>query len=166
MYSIQDLTIHKGVPGHYLQLAQGWRVYAEQLMVAEGYINHDPLMKLINLKWYLRAVTNAIIDSATHVYGMTSEAAMKLMGEGDFEEERGAAGKWVRAQLTSAQLSTYFVGYQEHIELRKTVEELWGEEFTLRRYHDQALSYGWPPVRFVKALMLDELIPQRGEQTS
>ena len=182
MLSMQDLTIHEGVPGHYLQLAlsnrypsmlrsvlwsgpfvEGWGVYAEQMMIAEGYMNHDPLMKLINLKWYLRAVTNAIIDSAIHVDGMTRDAAMKLMIEGGFQEEREAAGKWVRAQLTSAQLSTYFVGYQEHLEMRAAVEKLWGDEFTLRRYHDQVLSYGSPPVKYARALILNEQIPQRAE---
>lgn len=182
IYSIQDLTIHEAVPGHYLQLAlsnrypstlrgilwsgpfvEGWAVYAEQVMIEAGYQDGDPLMKLINLKWYLRAVTNAIIDSAIHVDGMTRDAAMKLMVEGGFQEEREAAGKWVRAQLTSAQLSTYFVGYQEHIAMRAAVEEAWGEEFTLRRYHDQALSYGSPPVRFVRALILGDEVPRRAE---
>ena len=180
MYSIQDLTIHEGVPGHYLQIAlsnrypsalrsvlwsgpfvEGWGVYAEQMMIDEGYVNHDPLMKLINLKWYLRSITNAIIDSAIHVDGMTRDAAMKLMIEGGFQEESEAELKWVRAQLSSAQLSTYFVGFQEHIEMRAAVQEAWGEEFTLRRYHDQALSYGSPPVKFVRALMLNEPIPQQ-----
>ncbi len=182
MFSMQDLTIHEGVPGHSLQLAlsnrypstlravlwsgpfvEGWGVYAEQMMIEQGYLDHDPLMKLINLKWYLRAITNAIMDSAIHVDGMTEEAAMRLMVEGGFQEEREAAGKWVRAQLTSAQLSTYFVGYQEHLEMRAAMEAAWGDEFTLRRYHDQALSYGSPPVRFVRALMLGERIPRRRE---
>jgi uncharacterized protein (DUF885 family) len=180
IYSIQDLTIHEGVPGHYLQLAlsnrypstlravlgsgpfiEGWGVYAEQMMISEGYLDHDPLMKLINLKWYLRGITNAIIDSAIHVDGMTRDAAMNLMIEGGFQEEREAAGKWVRAQLSSSQLSTYFVGYQEHIEMRAAVEQAWGDEFTLRRYHDQALSYGSPPVKYVRALMLNEPVPRR-----
>jgi len=179
LYSIQDLTIHEGVPGHYLQLAlsnrypstlrsvlwsgpfvEGWAVYAERVMVDEGYLDNDPLMRLINLKWYLRAVTNAIIDSAIHVDGMTYDEAMTLMIEGGFQEEREAHGKWVRAQLTSAQLSTYFVGYQEHADMREAVEAAWGAEFTLRRYHDQALSYGSPPVRYVRALMLNEPIPE------
>jgi uncharacterized protein (DUF885 family) len=179
LYSLQDLTIHEGVPGHYLQLAlsnrypstlrailssgpfvEGWAVYAEQMMIDAGYQDNDPLQELIALKWYLRAVTNAIIDSAIHVDGMTREEAMKLMVEGGFQEEREAAGKWVRAQLTSAQLSTYFVGYQEHVAMRAAVEKAWGDEFTLRRYHDQALSYGSPPVRFVRALMLGEEIAQ------
>jgi uncharacterized protein (DUF885 family) len=177
VYSIQSLTIHEAVPGHYLQLAlsnrhrstlrsalwsgpfvEGWAVYAERVMIEAGYLDHDPLMRLINRKWYLRAITNAIIDSAIHVDGMKQEEAMKLMIEGGFQEEREAAGKWVRAQLSSAQLSTYFVGYQEHEALRADVEEAWGDEFTLRRYHDQLLSYGSPPVRFVRALMLNEPI--------
>ena len=179
LYSIQVLTIHEGVPGHYLQIAlsnrypstlrgvlrsgpfiEGWAVYIERVMTDEGYLNNDPLMRLMMLKWNLRAVTNAIIDSAIHVDGMTREQAMKLMIEGGFQEEREAAGKWVRAQLTSAQLSTYFVGYQEHIETRRAVEEAWGDEFTLRRYHDQALSYGSPPGKFVRALILNEAIPR------
>jgi len=182
LYSIQDLTIHEGVPGHYLQLAlsnrypstlrgvlgsgpmiEGWAVYAERVMIDEGYQDNDPLQRLIMLKWYLRAVTNAIIDAAIHVDGMTRDEAMKLMIEGGFQEEREAAGKWVRAQLTSTQLSTYFVGYQEWVELRKAVEEAWGGEFTLRRYHDQVLSYGSPPVKYVRALTLGEDIPKGGE---
>ncbi len=178
LLSIQALTAHEAMPGHHLQLAlsnrypsilrsvlwsgpfvEGWAVYAERLMVDEGYLDNDPLMRLINLKWYLRAVTNAIIDQAIHVDGMSRDAAMKLMIEGGFQEEREAAGKWVRAQLTATQLSTYFVGYQEHIDMRTAVEQAWADEFTLRRYHDQALSYGSPSVKYVRALIMNEPIP-------
>ncbi len=179
LYSIQNLTLHEGVPGHFLQITlsnrypsalrsvlwsasfvEGWGVYAEQMMITEGYLNHDPLMKLINLKWYLRAITNAIIDSAIHVDGMSRESAMNLMIEGGFQEESEAANKWVRAQLSSTQLSTYFVGFQEHMETRAAMEAAWADEFTLRRYHDQVLSYGSPPVKYVRALMLGEAIPR------
>ena len=182
LYSLHTLTIHDGVPGHFLQGAisnrhpsilrsvlwsgpfvEGWAVYTERMMIDAGYRDDNPLQRLITLKWYLRIVINAIIDSAIHVDGMTREAAMKLMVEGGFQEEREAAGKWVRAQLTSVQLSTYFVGVQEHRDLRAEVETLWGDEFTLQRYHDQVLSYGSPPVRFVRALMLNEAIPERGK---
>ena len=178
LLSIQALTVHEAMPGHHLQLAlsnrypsilrsvlwsgpfvEGWAVYAERLMVDEGYLDNDPLMRLINLKWYLRAITNAIIDQAIHVDGMSRDAAMKLMIEGGFQEEREAAGKWVRAQLTATQLSTYFVGYQEHIDMRAAVEQAWRDEFTLRRYHDQALSYGSPSVKYVRALIMNKPIP-------
>jgi len=127
-------------------------------MQEQGFRGGDPLMRLVQLKWYLRAVTNAIIDAAIHVDGMTRDEAMQLMTVTGFQEEREAAGKWVRAQLTSAQLSTYFVGYLEHADLRAEAERRWGEEFSLKRYHDQVLSFGSPPGRFVRALMFDEPI--------
>jgi uncharacterized protein (DUF885 family) len=175
--SIANLTIHEAMPGHYLQLAhanrypsvlramlysgpfvEGWAVYAERVMQEQGFRGDDPLMRLVQLKWYLRAVTNAIMDSAIHVDGMTRGEAMRLMTVTGFQEEREAAGKWVRAQLTSAQLSTYFVGYLEHADLREAAEHRLGDKFSLKRYHDQVLSYGSPPGRFVRALMFDEPI--------
>jgi uncharacterized protein (DUF885 family) len=175
--SIANLTIHEAMPGHYLQIAhsnrypsvlramlgsgpfvEGWAVYAERVMREQGFRGDDPLMKLVQLKWYLRAVTNAIMDSAIHVDGMTRDEAMKLMTETGFQEEREAAGKWVRAQLTSAQLSTYFVGYQEHADMRAEAERRLGTKFDLKQYHDRVLSYGSPPVRFVRELTFDEPI--------
>ena len=175
--SIANLTIHEAMPGHYLQLAhsnrypsvlramlgsgpfiEGWAVYSERVMHEQGFRAEDPLMWLVQLKWYLRAVTNAIIDSAIHVDGMTREQAMQLMTRTGFQEESEAAGKWVRAQLTSAQLSTYFVGYQEHADLRAETEARKKRTFDIKQYHDEVLSYGSPPVRFVRALLLDEPI--------
>ncbi|TXT19745.1 MAG: lipoprotein, partial [Planctomycetota bacterium] len=177
--SIHDLTIHEAMPGHFLQIAhsnrsprrlrallssgtfvEGWGVYSEQLMSEEGFLDRDPLMRLIALKWYLRGVANSILDQAIHVDGMNREEAMKLMVHDTFQEEREAALKWIRAQLTSTQLSTYFVGYQEHRDLRTAAEKAWADKFTLKRYHDGTLSFGSPPVRFVKALLLDEPIPE------
>ena len=171
--SIHNLSIHEAIPGHFLQLAhsnrypsllravlssgvfiEGWAVYTEQMMADEGYMNSDPLMKLIALKWYLRGIANAIIDQAIHAEGMTEEEAMRLMTVTTFQEEREAAGKWIRAQLTSTQLSTYFVGYQEHRDLRAEVEKNKGDAFNLKKYHDQVISYGSPPVRFVRRLVL------------
>ncbi len=136
-HAIQDVTFHEAMPGHYLQLAQsnrypsklrsilssgtfveGWGVYAERVMTDAGYRDNDPLMKLVNRKMYLRTISNALLDQGVHVDGMTREQAMQLMTHEVFQEEREAAGKWVRAQLSSTQLSTYFVGFQEHWDLR------------------------------------------------
>jgi uncharacterized protein (DUF885 family) len=172
--SIYNLTIHEAMPGHYLQLmhanrydsplravlasgsfVEGWAVYTEGMMVEEGFLNHDPLMHLIQLKWYLRSVGNAMLDQAVHVDGISREDAMYMMTHDTFQQEREAAGKWVRAQLSAAQLPTYFVGVQEHLALREEAKKAWGKDFTLKRYHDEVLAYGSPPVRYVRELMLD-----------
>jgi uncharacterized protein (DUF885 family) len=172
--SIYDLTIHEAMPGHYLQLmhanrydsalravlasgsfVEGWAVYAERMMVEEGFLDKDPLMHLIQLKWYLRSIGNAILDQAVHVDGISREEAMHLMTHDTFQQEREAAGKWVRVQLTAAQLPTYFVGVQEHLALREEARRTWGKGFTLKRYHDAVLAYGSPPVRYARELMLN-----------
>ena len=176
--SIHNLTIHEAMPGHFLQLVhsnrypsvlrsvlssgvfiEGWAVYGERVMMHEGFLDGDPLMRLIVLKWYLRAVANAILDQRIHCEGMAREEALRLMIEDTFQEEREAAGKWTRAQLTSVQLSTYFVGYIEHARLREEVETAWGPRFALKRYHDALLSFGSPPVKYVRALLLDLPVP-------
>ena len=41
-----------------------------------------------------------------------------MMKEG-FQQEGEAVAKWKRARLTSSQLSTYFVGATEHLDLRE-----------------------------------------------
>ncbi len=172
--SIRNLTMHEAMPGHYLQLAhankypstlravlgsgpfvEGWAVYAERLMVDAGYGDGDPLMKLVQLKWYLRTIVNALLDQAVHVDGMSRATAMKLMTETGFQEEREAAGKWTRAQLTSAQLPVYFVGAQEHFALRAEAAQRAGAAFDLKAYHDKVLSFGSPPVRFARELLFD-----------
>jgi uncharacterized protein (DUF885 family) len=146
--SIRNLTVHEAMPGHYLQLAhanrypstlravlgsgpfvEGWAVYAERQMVDAGFGGGDPLMRLVQLKWYLRTIVNALLDQAVHVDGISRNAAMKLMTETGFQEEREAAGKWTRAQLTSAQLPVYFVGAQEHLALRAEAERRAGAAF-------------------------------------
>lgn len=172
--SIAELTVHEAMPGHFLQLwhsnrypsvlravlgsgtfIEGWAVYAEQLMVDQGFLDHDPLFDLVHLKWNLRVIANALLDQGVQVDGMTREQAMQLMTIKTFQQEREAAAKWVRAQLTAAQLPTYFVGWQEHLDLRREAERRWGKDFTQRRYNDAVLSFGSPPVRYVRELMFD-----------
>ena len=174
---IHLLSIHEGTPGHYLEgwhsakfpstlravlrsglFAEGWAVYTERMMQEQGYLNNDPLFHLVQLKFYLRTISNAILDQGVHVDNWDREKAMHLMTHDAFQQESEASGKWVRAQLTSAQLPTYFVGAQEHFDTRKAVQDKLGDKFNLKAYHDQVLSYGAPPVRFARQLMLDQPI--------
>lgn len=176
--SIHNLTVHEAMPGHFVQLAfsnrhpsrlrsllssgtfvEGWACYTEQMMSEEGFLKDDPLMRLVTLKWALRTIANTLLDQAVHVDGIRREDAMRLMTQDAFQEEREAAGKWIRAQVTSCQLSTYFVGYQDHRDLRLAVEKAWGPKFTLKKYHDAVVANGSPPARYVRALVLNEVVP-------
>ena len=97
---------------------------------------------------------NALIDQGLHFGELDEEAALSLLMDGAFQEKNEARGKLVRAQVTSTQLSTYFVGYQEVQGLREEVERIEGTDFSLRRFHDAFLSHGSPPVRVIREAML------------
>lgn len=175
--SIDELTIHEAMPGHYVQLwhanrhpsvlravlgsgtfIEGWACYAEDMMSEVRDTPGDPLRKLITLKWRLRSISNAALDHGIHVEDWDEAAAMAFMTGVALQEESEARGKWTRARVSSTQLSTYYVGWREHHALRQEAKRIWGGDFNLKRYHDTALSHGSPPARLVRALMFNETI--------
>ena len=171
-YMIRDLIVHEAMPGHFLQLArsnefraptlvraifqsgpfiEGWAVYCEQVMAERGY--GGPEVKMQQLKMRLRAICNAILDQSIHAGNMSEKEAMELMTKEGYQQEGEAVAKWKRARLTSAQLSTYFVGATEHLDLRAAAQKKLGNQFNLKKYNDQVISYGSPAVKYVRELM-------------
>jgi uncharacterized protein (DUF885 family) len=192
-------TIHEGSPGHYLQLVysnrcpslaravfgsgvfvEGWAVYVTQVMMDAGFHAHDPALMLIHWKFYLRAITNAMIDIGIHAGTMTEEEAMDLMVRGGFQEESEARKKWDRARLSSTQLSTYFVGSMEMWKLER--ERRWraavavgdprgaaavpaprvvggfGETpgFSYKEHLESVIAHGSPPIPLIRRILLGE----------
>jgi uncharacterized protein (DUF885 family) len=191
------LSIHEGVPGHYLQLAwsnrtpnlsravfssgmfaEGWAVYVTQVMMDLGYGDFEPALLLTHWKFYLRAITNAIMDVAIHTAGMTEDEAMSLMVDGGFQEEDEARAKWLRARLTSTQLSTYYLGSVEmwdmEVEARRRAARGAGESadvvppqrvvggmgdtpgFDYRSHLESVISHGTPPIKWVSRILFGD----------
>jgi uncharacterized protein (DUF885 family) len=119
---------------------EGWAVHAEEIMARLGC--GGPATRVQRLKMMLRTTINALLDAGVHADGMTEAAALALMTGAGHQEEGEAVGKWRRAQLTSAQLSTYFVGYAE---LAPVVAG--------RNRYDEVLAHGSPPPRHLPALL-------------
>jgi uncharacterized protein (DUF885 family) len=175
-HMVHNLVVHEAMPGHYLQLQhsrrftgsgtairaairsgafiEGWAVYGERIMAEQGYPGDgDPrTVRMQQLKMQLRTIINAILDSRIHGHGMTEAEAMTLMTGRGYQEEGEAAGKWRRALLTSAQLSTYYVGYTEVSDLARDLRAAHPEEGD-REIHDAMLAHGSPPVRLLRTLL-------------
>jgi hypothetical protein len=173
---VHNLIVHEAMPGHYLQLqhsrrftgsatairaslrsgsfVEGWAVYAEQVMAEHGYPgNGDPrAVRMQQLKMQLRMIINTILDARVHGHGMTERDAMRLMTGRGYQEDGEAAGKWRRALLTSAQLSTYYVGYTEVCDLAAELKAAGGAGE--RAVHDQMLAHGSPPPRLLRTLLV------------
>jgi uncharacterized protein (DUF885 family) len=191
------LAIHEGVPGHYLQLAwsnrtpnlvrsifqsgmfaEGWAVYVTQVMMDLGYGDHEPALMLVHWKFYLRAITNALMDVRIHAGGMTEDEAMRLMVDGGFQEPDEARAKWLRARLTSTQLSTYYLGSLEMWDMevaarRRAASEAGADSeavpaqqvvgglgetpgFDYRRHLESVISQGMPPIKWVRRIVVGD----------
>ena len=165
---IRNLTVHEAMPGHFLQLAhsrryrgstrtrllgfsgpfvEGWAVYVEEQMTDLGFGGVPVRMQ--QLKMQLRMALNAVIDQLVHCEGLTEQDAMAMMTGRGFQEEGEAAGKWRRAQLTSTQLSTYFVGYLEVAAIGAARPA----GTSVRAWHDAMLAHGSPPPRHLRTLL-------------
>ncbi len=197
--ALRILTIHEAVPGHYLQgtyanrnpslprtvlwsgvFAEGWAVYVTQVMMDLGYGADDPALLLAHWKYYMRAITNAIMDVRIHVSGMTEDEAMALMVEGGFQEDAEARNKWIRARLTSTQLSTYFVGgslfWEIELEARRRAAAASGDArgaaavpeprvvgaigdtpgFRYREHLERVIGHGSPPMPVLRELLFGD----------
>ncbi len=189
------LTIHEAVPGHYLQgayanrslslprsifqsglFAEGWAVYVTQVMMDAGYGADDPALMLTHWKFYLRSVTNAIIDARIHCDGMTEDEAVRLMVDDGFQEEAEARAKFRRARLSSTQLSTYFAGSMEmwdiELDARRRAARAAGADpsaiqpqalpgglgdtpgFRYRDHLESVIGHGAPPTSLLRRLLL------------
>jgi uncharacterized protein (DUF885 family) len=177
-HMLHNLTIHEAMPGHVEQLShayryqasnqvrgvfisgsfvEGWAVYAEELMASRGYRSDisaeaAAAVRMQQLKMQLRSLLNTIMDISFHSGDRDERQAMELMTVRGYQEDGEAAGKWRRVQLSSTQLSTYYVGYLEVsglvAELRRT-HPSWSD----RQLHDEVLNYGSPPVRYLRQLL-------------
>jgi uncharacterized protein (DUF885 family) len=175
-HMVHNLMVHEAMPGHYLQLqhsrrfsgsgtairaalrsgsfTEGWAVYTEELMASHGYPGEgDPrAVRMQQLKMQLRTIINAILDARVHAHGMTETEAMTLMTGRGYQEEGEAAGKWRRALITSAQLSTYYVGYSEISDLARELKAADPGQ-PEQEIYDRMLAHGSPPVRLLRTLI-------------
>ena len=167
-HMLKILTIHEAYPGHYVQLehanqnpslirrvyqsdpfVEGWAVYGEVTMLNEGFGGGDLRLRLMQLKFYLRAVANSILDYQMHCTDLNDEDTMKFLTQDAFQSEGEAKLKAIRAKQSSVQLSTYFVGRMAHYKLHQAIEREMGDKFGLERYHEAVLANGSIPPKYL-----------------
>lgn len=176
-YTLEWLSIHEALPGHYVQFehlnniqperrrllrslfangayVEGWAEYIAQVMMDEGFLNNDPRFRMVMRKIRLRLLANAILDVKMQTMGMTDEQAMDLMTKDAFQTQAEAEGKLARAKLSSTQLPTYYVGLREWLAFRKKYQAEAGKNFDMLKFHDLVLDQGPLPVPVVEKLVM------------
>jgi uncharacterized protein (DUF885 family) len=177
-YALPIVSIHEAYPGHYVQFlwtnrveskvrkllgsgsfSEGWGLYTEQMMLDEGFGGgtgpQADKLRLNQLGLYLQRLARYVAGLSLHTRGMTYEQAVRL-----FEEEaymtRINAEREARRGTSDPTYLVYALGKKMLMELREDAKAKWGPDFTLQRFHDQVVSYGYPPVPIVRRLMLGE----------
>jgi uncharacterized protein (DUF885 family) len=176
-FTLQWLSIHEALPGHYIQFehlnniqperrrllrslyangayVEGWAEYIAQVMMDEGFLDNDPRFRMVMRKIRLRVISNAILDIKMQTMKMTDQEAMDLMTKESFQTQAEADGKLQRAKLSSTQLPTYYVGIREWFALREKYQAAAGKNFKLLKFHDLVLDEGPLPVPVVEKLVM------------
>ena len=176
-FTLQWLSLHEGLPGHYVQAehanniqpesrrlvraifgngayVEGWAEYGAQVMMDEGFLNNDPRFRMTMHKLRLRVLANTILDIKMQTMSMTDAQAMDLMTKDAFQTQAEADGKLLRAKLSSTQLPTYYVGLREWFALRKEYQARAGKNFDMLKFHDLVLDQGALPVPAVGKLVM------------
>ena len=172
---LKILTVHEAMPGHYVQAqysgqirpesrrllravygnvpyVEGWAVYATQFMIEDGYYKNDPGMQLTWYKHLLRVVANTILDIRLQTLNMSEQEALDLMIQDTYQEKEEAIAKYQRAQLSSAQLPAYFLGWRGWVKLRGEAQNRpnWNES----GFHQASLNEGAVPLEALRDLLL------------
>lgn len=139
-------------------MAEGWAVMVERLMHEAGYSEGRPLSRLFSLKMRLRVFINAMIDVRLHTSDDedAERFALELMTARGFQETAEATRKLRRAKITSTQLSTYYVGYQEMLDIYRDAEQTQGPSFDRKAFLEKMIGYGTIYPRIIRRLLAAE----------
>jgi hypothetical protein len=176
--SLGDLlatTVHEVYPGHFVQgrfaeaaptrvqrafgdyaFVEGWAHYAEQMMTDEGFGKDDPANRLAMLRGALLRNCRFAAAFAIHVDGLPLDRVARRFVEDCHQETATAREQAARGTFDPGYFA-YTLGKLQILALRDEVRAALGSAFSLRKFHDELLSHGAPPVALVHDRVLQDL---------
>lgn len=166
-------TAHETFPGHYLQFlyvhqfptktrkllaagtnVEGWAHYTEQMMIEEGFLNHDPKAHLAQLGDALLRDCRWVVGMKEHTQGLSVEDGGKdyftkkcfTQPANGFEESRRGAYNPTYLYYTLGKLEIY--------KLRADYQKAKGGAYSLREFHDEFVKQGGLPIKLIRRIML------------
>ncbi|MDZ4803685.1 MAG: DUF885 domain-containing protein [Candidatus Eisenbacteria bacterium] len=171
-YSLPILSMHEAWPGHYLQFlrgeqtsskvrrvfgsasfSEGWGLYCEQMMLEQGWGDGDPRYKLFQLRLALLRSCRYLVAIRMHTGQMTMEEAVEFFMKEGYTERIDAEREARRGTLDPTYL-VYQLGKLQIHKARDDYKRFRGAAFTLKEFHDRLLSFGEPPVKLLRRLLM------------
>ena len=179
-HTLKVISIHEVYPGHYVHnlhnrhghtqhgrelslinrvatsyaFTEGWAHYTEEMMLETEYGRDNPALWLTQLLEALVRNCRYLCSLGMHTQGMTLDEATRFFQAHAYMEEHPASQEAIRGTFDPGYLN-YTLGKLMLLKLRQDWRRQEGAGYTLRRFHDAALSWGAPPVPLLRAAMLD-----------
>jgi uncharacterized protein (DUF885 family) len=184
--TILSTAIHEAYPGHYVQFlwvpqapsrvrkilgassnAEGWAHYCEQMMLDEGYgqpgtgardERDAKMIRLGQLQDALLRDARFVAGIEMHTGRMTFDDAVNFFVDEGYQSHAGGLVETKRG-TTDATYLYYTLGKLEILKLRADLEKKEGAQFSLKRFHDDFLRQGFPPIKIVRRALLGDSSP-------
>jgi uncharacterized protein (DUF885 family) len=147
---------------------EGWAHYAEQMMVDEGFGANGPdgsaqsngsvqaaKYRLAQIDEALLRACRFCVSIKMHCQKMSVDEATRFFRDNCYYEEKPARQEAMRGTFDPEYLY-YTLGKLEILKLREDYRKQQGTKFTLRKFHDEMLRHGAPPVRLLREVLLKD----------
>ncbi len=180
-YTTDVVSIHEALPGHFVQalhlkasdvdgapryvgsyaFIEGWAHYCEQMAIDEGFppasLARDPKAgakyRMAQASEALLRVCRLVAAIRMHCQGQTLDEATKFFTENCYYPEQPARAEAERGSYDPG-YCLYTVGKLQVFTLREDWRKQEGAAYSLKRFHDEVLRHGQPPVRLLRERML------------
>jgi uncharacterized protein (DUF885 family) len=171
-FEMESLFMHEAIPGHHFQsglqvevdipefrkaywtsaFGEGWALYAESLGKELGMYT-DPYQYMGRLNNEIERAVRLVVDAGMNSKGWTREKAIAYVLENQPVTEEVAVQRIERYMVTAGQATSYKVGEQTILRLRKKAQEKLGSKFDIRAFHDEMLKEGCLPLLILEKQM-------------
>ncbi|HWM26630.1 MAG TPA: DUF885 family protein [Chthoniobacterales bacterium] len=146
---------------------EGWAHYCEKMMIDAGFgsaygpnptdeeIRHAAKYRMAQAQLAMLRLGRLCVSIKMHTQGMSVEDAAKFLQENCYSEEKLAVTEAMRGTFDLGSLNDT-LGKLQILKLRKDYEIQEGENFSLKKFHDELLNHGMLPIRLLREVMLKD----------
>jgi uncharacterized protein (DUF885 family) len=146
---------------------EGWAHYCEKMMIDAGFgsaygprptdeeIRHAAKYRMAQAQQAMLRLGRLCVSIKMHTQGMSVDDATKFLQENCYCEEKPARAEAMRGTFDIGYLN-YTLGKLQILKLRKDYDVQEGEDFSLKKFHDELLNHGMLPIRLLREIMLKD----------